>query len=323
MGGASSSSAQIANANITQQYSGTCKIKCNNEINGADIQTINSKVGDIRVTQTCTVNGQCLMDSSSSALADVVFKAVNSAASSLGDLGGSDTKSYQEINENIQQYVSQKCDVGSSNSMNNISIFASGSYIPGGIEIKQEGDAHGGCALSNVMKATAKATGISDNCAAAGKSAKKKGCSGKSGGIGTLILYGIIAVVLFVGIMMVVKYMKGMPDCTDELIAAKTPCKPLVDCTEALIAAKTPCKTPKPPASSPYTSSPSSVLRAAAAQPLPASPVSLPTQDLINSAVQQVMIQQAVQQALSSQQRSPSNLQVQRSAPGIVPDSDE
>ena len=316
MGGASSSSTQIANANITQQYSGTCKITCNNSINNADIQLVNSNAGDIRVSQTCKVNGQCLMNSSAGALADVVFKAVNSAASSFNPSGGSSTNSYQEINENIQQYVNQKCEVSSSNSMNNISIFASGSYIPGGITIEQEGTAVGGCALSNVMSATAKATGISDNCAAAGKSAKKKGCSGKSGGIGTLILYGIVAAVLFVGVMMIVKYMRGMPDCTDALIAAKTPCKPLADCTEALVAAKTPCKTPKP--ATPVTSSPSAALRAAAAQPLPATGDASPSQDAINSAVQQAMIQRAVQQALSSQANAQTS-----ALPGVIPDSDE
>jgi cell division septation protein DedD len=96
------------------------------------------------------------------------------------------------------------------------------------------------------MSATAQATAMADNCAASGKSAKKKSCSGKGGGLGSLILYGIIGIVLFTGVMMVIKYMKGdLPDCTDDLIAKKTPCKP-------------PVNTPKPSPlkSSPYSPSP-------------------------------------------------------------------
>ena len=56
--------------------------------------------------------------------------------------------------------------------MNNISIFAANSYIGGGISIGQNASAGGECSLSSLMGATAKATEIADNCAAAGKSAK-------------------------------------------------------------------------------------------------------------------------------------------------------
>lgn len=313
MGGAISSSTQIANANITQQYSGTCKISCNNSINNASIQTINSHIdGDIRVTQTCAVNGQCVMNSTAAALIDVAFKAANAAAASIGTWPGQESKtlSYQAINENIQQYVNQKCDISSSNEMNNISIFAANSYIGGGISIGQNASAGGECSLSSLMGATTKATEIADNCAAAGKSAKKKGCSGKSGGIGSILLYGIIAVVLFVAVMMVVKYMRGgaLPDCTDELIAAKKPCKTIPNCTDELIASKTPCKTPQPATVLPQTTSPNTRPPAFQTQMSPASPYSsspvvdqASIQQAVNSAVQQAMIQQAVTSAVQQQ----------------------
>lgn len=315
MGAGVSSATQIANANITQQYSGTCKISCNNSINNASIQTINSHIdGDIRVTQTCAVNGQCVMNSTAGALADVAFKATNAVISAPW-FGTEKSESYQDINENIQQYVNQKCEVSSSNEMNNISIFAANSYIGGGISIGQNATVGGDCSLSSLMSATAKATEIADNCSSAGKAAKKKACSGKGGGIGSILLYGIIAVVLFVAVMMVVKYMKGgaLPDCTDELVAAKKPCKTIPNCTDELIASKTPCKTPQPAATPvlPRTESPntrppafqSPMSPAFSASPYSPSPVvdQASIQQAVNSAVQQAMIQQAVTSAVQQQ----------------------
>jgi hypothetical protein len=246
----SSTSEQIANTNITQQYSGSCQISCNNKINQLDITAISSNLGDINVTQSCAVNGQCMMNSTANALADVVLKAQNAASSALPWIPTDvSNMSIQQINENIQQYVSQKCNISSSNSMSNVSIYAVNSNIANGINIEQNATAGGTCALSNLMSATAQATAMADNCAASGKSAKKKSCSGKGGGLGSLILYGIIGIVLFTGVMMVIKYMKGdLPDCTDDLISKKTPCKPVA--------------TPKPspfkssPPRSPYISSP-------------------------------------------------------------------
>lgn len=226
-----SSSTQIGNTDITQQYSGTCQISCNNQIDSVNITSINSKINGISVTQTCAANGQCLMNSSQNALADTAFKATNAAASALNWLPqSSKTISYQEINENIQQYVNQKCKITSSNEIGSVDIYAVNSDIANGIVIGQNATAGGSCSLSNLMSATAKATGIADNCAASGKAAKKKSCKGKGkGSFGTFILYGIIGMVLFTAVMMVIRYMKGtpLPDCTDALIAKKTPCKPI------------------------------------------------------------------------------------------------
>lgn len=226
-----STSTQVANTDITQQYSGTCQISCNNQIDSAKITLINDNIGgDVKVTQTCSVNGQCLMNSSVSALADTTFKAANAASSALQWLPhSSTTMSYQEINENIQQYVNQKCKITSSNEIGNAEIYAVNTYVAGGIAIDQNATAGGSCSLSSLMGATAKATGIADNCAASGKAAKKKSCGGKGkgGGLGTFILYAIIAMVLFTGVMMVIKYMRGteLPDCTEDLLAKNMPCK--------------------------------------------------------------------------------------------------
>lgn len=220
-------SKQISNAKLMQNYNGTCNISCQNSISNASITAINDKIGgSIEMTQDCSVDAQCTFNVSQSALTDIIFKATNStaAASGAGALGGnvvditnSHSSSYQEINQNIQEIINQKCDITSVNDMNNVSIYAANSNIGGNLQIGQYGKVGGSCALQASMSATAMAQGTSNNCAASGKGKKmKKSCGGKGGkSIGTFILYGAIALVAFTVIMMVVRYFKegGLPPC--------------------------------------------------------------------------------------------------------------
>lgn len=242
---------QIANANIAQQYSGTCQIRCDNKISGSSINIINSQVGgDVGIEQTCSVNGQCMFNNNQSALADIFFKAANSGNAqsvqniwqgNLAAIANVSNISYQNMNENIVQNINQKCDVESVNDISDSTIYAINSQIGGKVVIGQEGQATGNCTLMSGMNATAKAMGLSDNCAAAGKKAKKA-CGGKGGGIGTYILYGIIGLVIFVAIMLVVRYFRGqqLPDCTPDLIAKGTKCKPLAPAPVQVSAPVTP-----------------------------------------------------------------------------------
>lgn len=237
MGGASSSSIQVGNQNVTEQSVGTCNISCDNTMNNVGTNLINSNVaGDVGIFQNCSVNGQCVFNNSMTSITDLLFKAANAASSDpLSSIGGSSTMSYQEINQNIQEYSSQKCSVSSSNDMNNVFIYSVGSQIGGNLEIGQNGQATGNCTLNNIMKANADATGIADNCAASGKSAKKKSCKGKGGGIGTYILYFVVGIIAFTVIMMIIKFLRGgaLPPCTDKTPQG-TPCKPvkLAPCTK-------------------------------------------------------------------------------------------
>jgi hypothetical protein len=142
-----------------------------------------------------------------------MFKASNSGTAAGGILPGidvSETGSYQSINENILQQISQKCNIGSTNTMSNINIYAQSSTIGGGVNITQQGTATGSCTFQSLQQATAEATGEADNCSAAGKGAKKT-CGGKGGSIGTYLLYGGIAIVVFIGIMIAYKSFKGKP----------------------------------------------------------------------------------------------------------------
>lgn len=202
------SSSQIANANIMQKYQGQCNITCDNELSGANIALINSSSGGINVTQSCSVNGQCVMNNQQNALSDVFFKAKNSAAA--GDILGvlaldiSDTSSYQDINQNINQTVTQNCNISSINDMKNISIFAENSTIDGAIDISQTGKNTGGCVLKNIMKATERATGEVNNCSSSGKKAIKS-CGGK-GNFSWITILVIIAVCILIFFGVVVVY---------------------------------------------------------------------------------------------------------------------
>lgn len=205
----SATSSQIANANIMQKYSGQCNLLCNNTLSGADIAIINSNLqGGINITQSCSVNGQCVMNNQQNALTDVIFKASNSAAAGdiVGVLGAdfSTTGSYQDINQNIQQSVSQKCNLSSINDMKNISIFAENSSLSGGIDISQTGSNAGSCTLSNIMSATERASGEVNNCSSSGKKAVKA-CGGK-GNFSWLDILMIIGVCILIFFTVVVIY---------------------------------------------------------------------------------------------------------------------
>lgn len=237
MGQTTSSSEQIGNQNESSVFIGSCDVSCDNTMNDAGINTINSSAGDITISQVCSANGQCIFNNSMASSADLMFKAANSAQSDLMSqpLGTNSAMSYQEINQNIQEYSSQKCKVNSTNDMNNVFIYTVGSQV-GNETIGQNGQTVGSCVLNNMMTENATATGISDNCAASGKSAKKKTCKGKGGGIGTYILYFIVGMIGFTIVMMIIKFLRGntLPPCTKDTPQG-TACKPvpkLAPCTK-------------------------------------------------------------------------------------------
>lgn len=209
-----SKSTQVANANISNQYAGSCDITCNNTMDNVSIALINSQVGgDVDVTQSCSVNGQCMFDTTQNATTDVIFKAANSAnaASAIGTLSRdySYNKSYQEINQNVQNSISQECNLQSSNDMDNVTIFAANSQIGGSVVVDQSGNVTGGCTLQAAMTANALASGTANNCAAAGKKAIKA-CSGKGGfSIMQLLLYVAAAIVIFIVVMIVMRLIRG------------------------------------------------------------------------------------------------------------------
>ena len=164
----SAESRQRAISNIFQSYQGNCNISCDNEISNINITAINTDIkGNIEVTQSCAVDGNCTFNSSANTLSDVLFKASNSASAKAGaavaGVNVSSTDSKTDIEQNISQSVIQKCDISSTNQINDVTVFAANSNIGGNIEISQTGKAGGGCALNSTMTAATYATVLTDN----------------------------------------------------------------------------------------------------------------------------------------------------------------
>lgn len=215
----SNTSSQSADATLTQQYSGTCDVSCENDINDVNIDLINTTVnGNVTISQVCAANGTCLFNNSMDATSDVMFKASNSANAT--DAGSwfagvfnadiSDNSSVQSIQETIGQIINQSCKVTSTNQMNDVNIFAANSYIGGNIGIGQQGSANGNCQLNSTMTAAAYATGTIDNCATSGKKVMKKCGAGKgSKSIGYFAMYFGIAVAIFIFIMILMRVFRS------------------------------------------------------------------------------------------------------------------
>ena len=196
MGGSSSKaiSDQKSMANLFQSYQGSCDITCNNIIDGASITIINDNIGgDVKITQSCSVDGSCSMNNSLGSLSDVSYNAKNSsnANNPFLSVNISDAESKQDIKQTISNSVNQDCKISSTNQMTNVSIYAAGSNIGGNVEFTQDGKTGGQCVLKNTMTAAAYATGMSNNESKSGKD--KKG-SKKSSMTTIIIIFAVIAV---------------------------------------------------------------------------------------------------------------------------------
>ena len=209
MGGSSSknSSYQRASAELMQNYAGSCDINCTNKIKNLNANIINSVLkGDIAIKQTCAVNANCTFDTTQGSTTDILFKAANAATTSpswWGTFNFSTNDSYQDIRQNVQNYVSQKCNISSLNDIEDVNIYAENSNIGGDIIVEQKGEIDGGCALNANMMANVTASGSIDNCASAGKKSKKM-CGGK--GSSTALSLIIILPILFILLTMLVKF---------------------------------------------------------------------------------------------------------------------
>ena len=171
-------SQQSAEAFISQQFSGSCNVTCQNIQSGVNVDIINSIVGgDINLTQKCSVDGSCSISSSSDATTDILFKAKNSSSAKNASYGipnidTSVSESRQNMKQTILQNTTEKCDMSSINQMSDVNILAANSKIGGSISIDQDGATKGSCQLANNITAAATATGMASNTAKSGKDKK-------------------------------------------------------------------------------------------------------------------------------------------------------
>lgn len=219
---------QQASAFITQQFAGTCDVLCQNQMSDVTIDIINSNVGGVKLTQTCSSNPNCIIGSSLGATADIILKAANSAnaakASSWFSINfdKSSIKNLNNIRENISQSTNQQCNISSVNEMNDISILALNSNIGGDIALSQTGSTNGNCQLTSSTTAAANASSDVTNQARSGKGSNKD----KTGKLALLTNIAIIVAVCFV-IYIIAKIISGNSKSSEsakdiaELTAAK------------------------------------------------------------------------------------------------------
>jgi hypothetical protein len=217
-------SLQKGTAFLSQQYSGTCNINCNNTISDVSIDLIDSNVpGGISFNQSCSVNSNCVIGNTSTAISDIMFNATNSSnadvpssVASLGDINLTTSNSVQTMDQTIIQGASQSCGLTSANDINNVSVFAEGSNI-GAISFNQTGNTSGGCTLNNTMNATAYASGISNNTATSG-SDKCAACTSKkskTASVITMVIVGLIVIIVVFMIAKLITHKAKSSNCPD------------------------------------------------------------------------------------------------------------
>jgi hypothetical protein len=199
---------QDNDAFITQNYSGTCKIACNNDIHGVDINVVNSNiVGGLTVSQKCDVDGQCYFSTTQDATANIISKANNSSnaknvETGIGnsDYSSIDNRQYNKIA--VNQAISQKCDEETFNDITDMNVYVGNSNIQGGVAILQSGNLKGNCTMNSNMKAVALASSIADNKSMSGKDKKGEFCGNK--GSKFAMIAGIVGFIVLLLIVFVI-----------------------------------------------------------------------------------------------------------------------
>ncbi|AEA07079.1 conserved hypothetical protein [Lausannevirus] len=223
---AQNTSEQLASSSVAQNFTGTCDIQCQNIASGTTIDIQDSTIrGGINFTQNCSATGDCLFSTTQNAAIDSMFFAKNSAqAKNAGSwMDGffnqdvSTNTSYQDIRQSINQNIEDHCKISSLNEVDRLTILATNSDISGGIDISQQGNANGSCAMQANFVGSAQATGSIDQSAQSGKKLGKK--SGK--GLIILIVLAIIALIIIGVIIFVVVRHKGDPICPGGVKAVK------------------------------------------------------------------------------------------------------
>lgn len=206
------------NETISQQFAGVCDFQCQNSLQNVNIDIINTRLsGGIDISQVCSVDGTCSIDSSMEGTTNIIAKGsastnAKNASSILGiDFDDAESISKIDLNSLIEQRVFEKCAVSSVNEARNINIFAANSNITGGIGISQKGNVKGDCAFTNAMVALENATATSSATATSGKDKKGQKCGSCSGAevAFTYIGLGILAIVALVILAGVIKSFTG------------------------------------------------------------------------------------------------------------------
>ena len=207
IGSSKNSSEDTAQTYLTQQFSGTCNVTCENIQSGGETDIDHSLIiGGISDQQTCSTDSTCLISSNMNATSDVLFKAAQAA--SAGGSGGilpywwtgpqidiTTNTSRQDIQTYISQSSNETCNMSSYNGMEDITLNVTDSIVIGGISTDQVASTGGECVLDNTMLAAAYSTGLTDQTAVSGKD-KKGQKMGALSGILRIMAFLVIGLVV-------------------------------------------------------------------------------------------------------------------------------
>lgn len=211
-----------AQASIAQQYSGECSISCSNVMDNTTVNLENAYFSDFNITQSCNINANCMMSSNAGAITDIMAKS-GSQADLSGDIpifkslvNKSKSDSIVTMKQEILESVQQKCEMKNSNEMRNVTINANNPSFTK-ISVNQLGNVTGGCTMSNLLNASALASGQADSTARNGK--EKKGKNGKIvSSIGIIVLLMVIVVVAF----LMLRTVANSPQTQDTIVKLAT-----------------------------------------------------------------------------------------------------
>ena len=177
-------SKQIATNKLAQKFSANCGILCEKVIDGKRFEFKKGGTGGFSIAEKCSVNGDCLMESSVGALATILFAVPNSSNAkevkrSLpsgfpGEKNWPNTAwSRQEINTSGSQTLLGDCNVKNTNIISNVEWLTTAQKFEGPVAIVNAESLESSCMLSKTLTASALALATEDNTATSGKNKKK------------------------------------------------------------------------------------------------------------------------------------------------------
>lgn len=207
VGVSEASSTQVTDIDIAQTYGGQCNFGCVQNVAGSEfvLEGVTVSGNTIANKMACVVDANCMMNNTIASTVDLLNKASNFAASDKGgsrgvlaDITGaeinySNTNSYQHNMVRLRNAITQKCDMTSSQMVNDTIFGAKNSTFLGDLTLNDmAGSVEGSCALQSSMSGAAAVTNLAEN----------RSTSGQAGTIPLwMIIAAIIGICVLVGVL--------------------------------------------------------------------------------------------------------------------------
>ena len=152
------------NNTLAQKFSANCGIKCEKLIDGEYFKFKNGKKGGFWIKRICPVNGDCMMEATLGALANVMFAApLSSNAKEISQDLPSGSASRQEIYTSATQTLLDHCNIDSTNKISNVEFLTTDQKFDGPVSIVHNKTMKNNCAISAALNASALAMSPADN----------------------------------------------------------------------------------------------------------------------------------------------------------------